>query len=111
MYIKELKPNMLVIPQQGYTWQLGPDDSEEGILGKQGIAGHILMHYKEFHIPGYAKLAPTPAVYMYSRVDKWLYGGVYKHHYLLIGDQLCIVDGYQFGSIEPLKNNDEKCES
>ena len=108
MYVKELKPNMLVVPIEGYTWQLGPDDSPDGILGRKGISGHILMHYKEFHIPGYAVLAPTPAVYMYSRKDDWMYGGVYRHHYLLIGDTLAIMDGYQFTAVEPLKNRTAK---
>lgn len=102
MYVKDLKPNMLVIPKEGYTWQLGPDDSEDGVLAKNGIAGHILMHL-ERDLPGYTRFPPTPAVYMYSKIDPWLYGGVWKHHYLLIGDTLAIMDGYQFVAVEPVK--------
>lgn len=103
MYIKDLRPNTLVIPSEGYTWQLGRDDSEEQVLRQHGIAGHILMHHAHRDIPGYARFEPKPAVYLYARRDDWLYGGVYKHHYLLIGDTLAIMDGYQFAHVELLK--------
>jgi hypothetical protein len=103
MKVKDLADNMLVIPSAGSTWQYGPDDSDEGVLEKNGISGHIIMHLDQFPIPGYKCLQPGPAMYLYSRHDGWMYGGVFTHHYLLVNGMVCIIDGYQFKDIEPAK--------
>ena len=107
MYVKELSDNMLVVPKSGFTWQLGPDDSGEEVLKKNGVSGHLIIHGRAYPIPGYKQLAPTPAVYLYKRTDKWVYGGVFTHHYLLVSGMLCILDGYQVKWIEPMVKNSE----
>ena len=104
MYVKELSENMLVVPAPGACWQFASADEKS--LIKNGIAGHLLLHTGTRNIPGYKNLGRDAAVYMYCRIDQWMWGGIFRHHYMLVNGMVCIVDGYQFKDIEPLEKND-----
>ena len=103
MYVADLKDNMLIVPAPGLAFQFvassGPELEE---FVKYGAAGHLLVHKKNFIVPGYGNFGTDPALYMFCRNDDWLWGGVYKHHYMLIQGQVCIVDGYQFKDMVPV---------
>jgi len=100
MYVKDLKDNMLVVPTPGLSFQFFAEQTDEG-LKEAGVSGHLLVHKTKHIIPGYRDLGQNPAVYLFCRQDKFLYGGLYRHHYLLVGGVLCVMDGYQFNQVEP----------
>jgi|1_EtaG_2_1085319.scaffolds.fasta_scaffold03643_5 hypothetical protein len=104
MYVKELKENMLIIPKKGICWQFANARGDDGLLLlDNNISGTLMLHGGKGNIPGYKNLGQDPAVYLYCKNDGWMWGGVYRHHYVLISGQLCILDGYQFKDVKPLK--------
>ena len=72
---------------------------------KAGVSGDLMVgtEHTARLMYGATNYKQIPAIYLFSRTDDWLWGGVYKHHYLLIEGRMVIIDGYQFNSIEPVK--------
>ena len=93
---------MLIVPKQGLSFQFSADDGQCVEFAQCGVAGHLLIHKTTHPIPSYYNLGSNPAVYIDCRYEDWEWGGVYKHHYVLVGGYLCIIDGYQFQHVEPL---------
>jgi hypothetical protein len=106
MYVRELKENMLIVPTVGTRWQFASADAQgedDDALIANGVAGHLLLHGSKCGIPGYKSLGQDAAVYLYCRDDRWMWGGVFRHHYILVKGLVCILDGYQFKDVQALK--------
>ena len=110
MYVRNLKENMLLKPISG-NWIFNPvtkehsDAYDSNKATKAGVSGDLMVgtSHTARLMYGATDYGQTPAIYLFSRTDKWIWAGVYKHHYLLIEGYTVIVDGYQFSSIEPVK--------
>ena len=110
MYVRDLKENMLLKPVSG-CWIFNSVDGghsenyepEKAI--KAGVSGDLMVgtEHTARLMYGATNYKQIPAIYLFSRTDDWLWGGVYKHHYLLIEGRTVVIDGYQFNSIEPVK--------
>ena len=109
MYVRELKPGLLIRPVEHYAWgvdKLLPHKhntyEESGIkeLIESGIHHHATPR---FVAPMYRRLEEADrAIAVYIGVKKLNshYYGVKKQHMVLINGTIAVIDGYQFREIE-----------
>ena len=109
MYVRELKPGLLIRPVEHYAW--GVDKlhhtvrtayEESGVkeLIESGIHHHATPR---FVAPMYRQIEePDRAIAVYIGVKNLnnYYYGVKKQHMVLINGTIAVIDGYQFREIE-----------
>lgn len=118
MYIKDLQPGMILQvdpsnPKNKYGYDCFMfQEGRETIFTPSGFKEEgetvLLATPGRADAPRYTGFYPTKpgpsfGVYLGHKQGKRMVYGYFKHHYLMLGDQLAIVFGHDFRYIEPME--------
>ena len=109
MYVRDLEPNTLLLPNKGRSWSVAPLIETPFRAHNHSHSEAVIKEIKSlgvFHhgsvMMGTARRRSRvegPAIYMGTCNLSEYYFGVKKHHMLFAAGLLFIVDGYQFKDV------------
>tara|TARA_B100000131_G_scaffold319386_1_gene365166 strand:- start:371 stop:718 length:348 start_codon:yes stop_codon:yes gene_type:complete len=112
VYVRDLKPGVLIRPVENYEWDLQAISHEvrkspshwhgagkgQAELIESGIQYHATQRFTN---PRYGKETNRKiGIYVGVKQLKEYYYGVKKQHMILVDGILCVVDGYSFRDVE-----------
>lgn len=103
MYVRDLKPGILIRPMGRWEWSTFRLHQEAGNgwmeLSGQGVGYHSSVRYTSRNK---MKRQQDTAVYLGKKVLKEDYYGLKTHHLILVNGVVAAMDGYSFRDIEKI---------